>query len=304
MEMTKKWSLLVGGIGLLAVAVYGLFKLAAFAFGSTQRTDEATTLSAIILVGLALVVILMAGLVIIYSILQLADSNQALALPEGSVRALIAFSLILVFVCLAAFLYTNMNNVELTAVGKLSRITDTQLDDLKKDFVVAQEPVVDATGAQLKDANGKLLYNAAYYSKRSKEADDFGKQIFTTLATVFVSVVSFYFGSSATASGVGAGAKAVQSGGDGGPKATPTIAKLDPPTIPFGSPPTLLKISGQRLAGVSRVKFDNFETKPDSVGENLVTVTIPANLLAQQKTIKVSVLADKLESSTLDLQVS
>jgi len=54
------------------------------------------------------------------------------------------------------------------------------------------------------------LYSVTYYPKGNKDAEDFAKQIFTTLATVFVSVVSFYFGSSVTTSA----AKAVQ-GGDG-----------------------------------------------------------------------------------------
>jgi IPT/TIG domain-containing protein len=257
-----------------------------------------------VLVGLALVVVLMAGLVIVYSILQLADSNQPLALPEGSVRALIAFSLVLVFVCLAAFLYTNMNGSELTADGKVSRITEQQLTELKIQFVVAPEPAIDAGGNALKDPDGKPLYDATYYSKRGNGADDFGKQIFTTLATVFVSVISFYFGSSATASGVGAGAKAVQTGADGGPMVTPTIARLEPPNIPSGAQARALKIIGEGLGAVSRIKFDKVEVKPDSVGDKLVTVTVPADILSQAKTIKVSVVADKIESSAMDLNVS
>src|SRR4029077_1940884 len=95
---------------------------------------------------------------------------------------------------------------------------------------------------QKKDANGALvvgadknpvydttkpLYSATYYTKRSKDADDFAKQIFTTLATVFVSVISFYFGSSATSSGVGAGAKAMRDGSDGGKKGDDTQSALD-----------------------------------------------------------------------------
>src|SRR5205085_2181643 len=42
--------------------------------------------------------------------------------------------------------------------------------------------------------------------------------------TIFVSVISFYFGSSATSSGVGAGAKAAKDGGDGSKKNDPQAA--------------------------------------------------------------------------------
>ena len=73
-------------------------------YGFPTGNPNALTLSAVVLVGFASIVVLTATLVIVYQVLGLADLKQALALPEGSVRALIAFSLVLVFVCLAAFL--------------------------------------------------------------------------------------------------------------------------------------------------------------------------------------------------------
>jgi hypothetical protein len=217
----KQLFVLLGGIVLLFLAVWGLFKADLFgkAFSSTSTTQEATALSGIVLLGLALVVLLVAILVIVYWLLELADKNQALALPEGSVRALIAFSLILIFVCIGAFLYNGVNNVELAGGnGKLTKINQAQLDELKKLFVVAYEPARKADGTAEVDTDGKSpLFNATYYSKRSKEADDFAKQIFTTLATVFVSVISFYFGSSSATSAM----KTSGSGGGSGPKISP-----------------------------------------------------------------------------------
>jgi hypothetical protein len=53
--------------------------------------------------------------------------KQALALPEGSVRALLAFSLVLVFVCLAAFLYNNVSSVEVSSATKATKITGQEL---------------------------------------------------------------------------------------------------------------------------------------------------------------------------------
>lgn len=203
------------GIALLVGAGVGLYYFAKYS-ANAGATQEAIKLSVVVLVGLALVVVLMAGLVIVYSVLGLANQTQALALPEGSVRALIAFSLVLVFVCMAAFLHNSVNSVELSPGGKtLTKITEAQLTDLRTQFVVAYEPARKTDGSVETDADGKSsLYNATYFSKRNKDADEFARQIFTTLATVFVSVVSFYFGSSTTSAGVGAGAKAAQ-GGDG-----------------------------------------------------------------------------------------
>ncbi|MFZ0769994.1 MAG: hypothetical protein WCA49_05885 [Candidatus Sulfotelmatobacter sp.] len=180
-------------------------------------------LSQIVLVGLALTVVFMAILAILYSVMGVEDAKQALGLPEGSVRALLAFSLVLIFVCLAAFLFGEVNKNNQPVEGKtLTRVTEAQLADLKTNFVVASELAKDQTGKllyeQVMGSDGKTpaddlkhpLYTATYYPKGNKDAEDFAKQIFTTLATVFVSVVSFYFGSSVTTSAAAAGAKAAQ----------------------------------------------------------------------------------------------
>jgi hypothetical protein len=207
--------LLIVGLVLLIGAGVGLYKLGIPAlFAGTTRTNEALVLSAVVLVGLALVVVLMSVLGIIYSVIGVADATQALALPEGSVRALIAFSLVLIFVCLGAFLYNSVDSNAVTPGGKATGITETQLAHLKNQFVVAYEPARNANGSAQTDNDGKTpLYNATYFLKPNKDAEDFAKQIFTTLATVFVSVISFYFGSSTTSSAVGAGAKAASSAG-------------------------------------------------------------------------------------------
>ncbi len=222
--------LLIVGLVLLIAAGLGLYKLGIPAlFAGTTRTNEALVLSAVVLVGLALVVVLMSVLGIIYSVIGVADATQALALPEGSVRALIAFSLVLIFVCLGAFLYNSVDNSAVNQAGKAIGITETQLADLKNQFVVAYEPARNANGSAQTDNDGKTpLYNATYFLKPNKDAEDFAKQIFTTLATVFVSVISFYFGSSTTSSAVGAGAKAASSAGGASGVTSPVGGTSDP----------------------------------------------------------------------------
>jgi hypothetical protein len=50
---------------------------------------------------------------------------------------------------------------------------------------VAYEPARKNDGSAETDADGKSpLYNATYFSKRNKDADDFARQIFTTLACI------------------------------------------------------------------------------------------------------------------------
>ncbi len=193
-----------------------------------KENSHYVLLSQIVLVGLALTVVFMALLAIIYSVMGVEDPKQALGLPEGSVRALLAFSLVLIFVCLAAFLFGEVNKNNQPVQGKtLTLVTEGQLADLKTNFVVASELAKDQTGKllyeQVAASDPKAppvddlkhpLYTVTYYPKGNRDAEDFAKQIFTTLATVFVSVVSFYFGSSVTTSAAAAAAKAVQ-GSDG-----------------------------------------------------------------------------------------
>jgi hypothetical protein len=218
----KGYAVMAGLVLFIAAAVVWM------GFPKNTLNSDYIFLSQIVLVGLALTVVFMAILAIIYSVMGVEDPKQALGLPEGSVRALLAFSLVLIFVCLAAFLFGEVNKNNQPVEGKtLTRVTDAQLTDLKTNFIVASELAKDQTTGkviyeQVAGSDGKTptddlkhpLYTATYYTKASKDAEDFAKQIFTTLATIFVSVVSFYFGSSVTSSAAAAAVKAVQ-GPDG-----------------------------------------------------------------------------------------
>lgn len=145
--------LFIGSVGFLLTAAYCVYKFYPEKLGNTT---EAMALSAVVLTDLFLIVLLMAALVIVYQVWGLADSQQALALPKGSIRALLALSLVLVFVCLAGFLYNEVNNA-VTQAGTAKDITEAQITQLKADFVVVYEPARNDKNEQLyepkKDAN-------------------------------------------------------------------------------------------------------------------------------------------------------
>lgn len=75
--------LFVGAVGFLLTAAYCVYKFYPDKLGNTT---EAMALSAVVLTGLFLIVLLMAALVIVYQVLGLSDSQQALALPEWRAR--------------------------------------------------------------------------------------------------------------------------------------------------------------------------------------------------------------------------
>jgi hypothetical protein len=190
----------IGILAFLAAAV--LCTIDIWHLVASTNSSPSLTLTSVMMVGLVLIVALMILLLIFYKVTGIEDKTQALGLPVGSVRALIAFSLVLMFVCVGVFLYQGVNTAE---VGKAAtNLTQKDVDDLKARFnTVVSEPANPA-----KDEAGVARFNVTYYPTRSKEADDFAKQMFTQLATVFVTVIGFYFGSSTAAAGVGAGVAA------------------------------------------------------------------------------------------------
>jgi hypothetical protein len=312
--MTKKWWLLSFGVGLLIIMLLLMYHLGAF---SVFQDSEATRLGAVVMIGLGLVIILLAALVIIYSVLDIANKDQALGLPEGSVRALLALSLVLVFVLLSAFLHNSLSKA--CSIATLDNVSKEGVDALKKDencVVISAVPMSDGKptdpnqavnktdnkqgnkgGSNDASQNSDQLFTVRYYV-RHKDADDLAKQIFTTLGTIFVTVIGFYFGTSAATSGANTVAKAL-SGGDGG--GAPVITKLDPDKFSSSSLPAALKIVGERLGTVSKVKFGNTEAKPDNIADKLILVTVPK---LQPGHFKVSAVGANGESSTLDLEIT
>src|SRR5262249_49155755 len=150
----QKLYLLVGSLVLLTAMLIAVYKAGFF---SIFLKSEATMLGGVVLIGLALVVLLVAALAIIFAVLELASKDQPLALPEGSVRALIAFSLVLVFVLLGAFLYKSVT--DLGPCSTLTRITKAEIDELNKDYVVFSVPAKNADGTPAKDDKQNPLYD-------------------------------------------------------------------------------------------------------------------------------------------------
>jgi len=237
--------LIVAGILLHSTGIFGVLAHDAGAFANNANTVDGQILSSIVLIGLALIVVLVAILAIIYAVIGVTNKDQALALPEGSVRSLIAFSLILIFVCLGSFLYKGVSSPDVAAVQTLDCQTKDRIDELVKNFTVVYQPSSSSCPAEEKKAANKangdqapptaekpVEYQATLYSKHSKDGDDFAKLMFNTLSTLLVGILSFYYGSKATASGVDAGANAA--GGQTGKKPDPSGPK-DPQTALDGT---------------------------------------------------------------------
>jgi hypothetical protein len=147
-----------------------------------------------------------------FSRLQLADAKQPLGLPEGSIRALIALFLILIFIIFGIYLFRvvgqgqQLGPIEMSSQAMLARDDVARFEHLSGDNfnVWLGGPVVSEDGVRL------------------------AQQLLTTVGTLVVAVAGFYFGSTSVSSAVAA-VRGDQAG------AEPIITTVTPPTGATGA---------------------------------------------------------------------
>jgi hypothetical protein len=200
-SLNLKSSLLwLGMLGFVGMSVFCV--LQARNLITSSNSNQPIVLTCVMMVAFTLIVVLAILMLIFFKATNTEDKTQALGLPSGSVRALIAFALVLMFICMGVYLHQAMSFTG-PPVDK-QNLTEDEVNALRAQFsLVIVHPATPVTGQE-----GKPRFDVTYYQGRSPAADDLAKQMFTQLATVFVTVIGFYFGSSTAASGVGAGVAA------------------------------------------------------------------------------------------------
>jgi len=133
----------------------------------------------------ALPLMLIFGVIDVFIVLTLAGKifvdkdygcrDEALGLPSGSIRALIALSLIIIFAIMAIFMYNT-----LTPAGNQLVLT-------------ANQTVVFPNGTALTNPNG----NTYVLMEPTQAQRDFSSQTLTTVSTLVVALAGFYFGTKA-----------------------------------------------------------------------------------------------------------
>ena len=125
------------------------------------------------------------GLILVvwaFARLKLADPEQALAMPKGSVRALVALGTLGLFGAFAIYLFSSLNqldrNVKVIDGGTLAGIK-----------------LLDSTllAAERKHGNGTQVELIDVGSVR--DSIDIAKQVVTAIVSILASIVGFYFGS-------------------------------------------------------------------------------------------------------------
>ena len=150
-----------------------------------QSYVNATSTIVILLVGgvVSVMLLLYLGAVILGS-LGVGSRRQALGMPEGSIRALIAVSLILMFAIIGVTVfYSTQGGETIESKG----ITADQIDQLENVQIVGISAVEPAASPERFDVVARTELSASGH--------DFGLQLLTTVATLVVAVAGFYFGS-------------------------------------------------------------------------------------------------------------
>ncbi len=186
------WNLSTSVVLVLLVMVV---PLALWALKSAGAYQPELTIGIVILAGALLLVTCMTFLMRTAWALGLENRQGELGLPPGSIRAILALLLVLMFVILSVFLYWQ------------TRTTSTVVRDNVRADELAQLPAGRFVVLGSQGAGDELRFRVEMtMDVASKESTDIAKQIVTMLGTLVVSVASFYFG----ANSVQAGARLIQ----------------------------------------------------------------------------------------------
>lgn len=200
---------LIGWTGFAAILLITVITFIGFiTFFETKdgKWSPEVVLSSLLILGVIVLIVALTFMAVIFKTLDLTDPTQTLGLPDGSVRAVIALSLIIIFMISSVFLYWQIQSHEMDR-EYYQFITKEQLADIPKEEIVSITQI------------NETCFNATrQVNTGSKTANDIAKQVITTVSTLVVAVAGFYFGTRAVSVAKGAVATS-----------DPLIRSIDPP---------------------------------------------------------------------------
>jgi hypothetical protein len=164
-------NILIGGVVFFVVVAAVIYLLHYLSSGSGKDT-----IILLLIVGCSILVMGALGFMGMgYSMLALGNSSEAFALPEGSVRALIALMLIILFSISMMHVYGSLSNANMKSIPAV--LDPESTNNLPQGFI--------------RSSDKKTVY---YLEGPSQAGVDFAKQLLTMFATLITSITSFYFG--------------------------------------------------------------------------------------------------------------
>lgn len=203
MSIKRNDSLLAVGFSVLALVTLVVITVKGFGLEAvpSQYEDKAEIALPVLILASAVALLLsLAFIAAAFAALNLADHTHALALPEGSVRSLIALLLITTFAITSIFLYRQLRfPPTYTSTG----LTLEEKDELVK--AIPSEDLLSVT-SKMDEGSEEAVYAVTRRVEGSEASEDFAEQMLTTVSTLVVAVAGFYFGSRAVAAARGVAA--------------------------------------------------------------------------------------------------
>jgi len=189
------------GAGLVLVVLPS----AALFFGAGRLTETPTIgLPLVAIFGIMILFGALALTATLFARLNLDDRQQALALPQGSIRAAIALALIVLFAIITILLYQTVSKPyevkDLSEAQKSSLLKDSPQRVLAV-IATCRPSASNGSGGTGNEGNKDACseagppYTVHLLPPQDQGAADLAKQLLILIGTLMTSVVSFYFGS-------------------------------------------------------------------------------------------------------------
>jgi hypothetical protein len=173
----------------LALIVGLLILLNKFGTGGPEEA-----LSLVFVAAAVVLILVVCTLTIVLKRLRLTNSSEAMGLPRGSIRAVIALMLILLFFVAAIFLFNTTHRVPPTAaeLRTLQGVDAARVATIPTDQIQKLTPTT---------SNGTTTYTVSLLPSavENQTSDDLAKQLITVLGTLVTAVAAFYFGANTVA---------------------------------------------------------------------------------------------------------
>ena len=212
-----KWLLL--GLGLLVLILLGT--TTAIIVGVK---DAFVNLPMLLIGGIVVFLITLSLVVVIFKRLELSDSRSALGLPEGSIRAFIALTLILLFFILANSIFGTLSSSR--TIGFVG-LTEAERN-ARSNQIIQSRP---------RQEGNRTVYDGLQTDPQSQASHDVGKQLLTTVSTLVVAIAAFYFGAQSVQQAT-VSVQQPQPPGAQPPGAQPPAPQPQPPAPQPPAPPT------------------------------------------------------------------
>ncbi|QPF91239.1 hypothetical protein [Bradyrhizobium commune] len=200
--------------------------------------------------GVVVLIFMLAAVAMVFSALGLSNRDLAMGLPEGSIRAVIALSLIVLFSILSIFLYQGVSRGNVVTIAEMSAAERTQFIKDHPNAVDLQSTATKGKDGAVKDGFFDVSYRSA-----NPASDDFAKQLLVLLGTLMTAITSFYLGAGTVTS-------AVKTGNDAGAPA-PAANGVQPDNHSIAAAgPLQITISGTNLNVITNVKITRLGSPP------------------------------------------